>query len=224
MASLEVSPSTGDNTTRDPLDMPNVPSQEPQTAQLPPTSSTPIEMTALSAGEKAQASQSQKVSSTPIGADQSDQPVTIETSNTATRPLDPDKENRQGGFLPALNFDPQAREPLSTTPTNKPGRSTSPSEPPLTREKTAPAIGPATDKPTPIPKEFEIQGPVLSITLLLSNTGARHPFRLDGKYLKKRSVDVDGNNPINMSLYKLKELILRDWRDGKSARWKKHST
>ena len=86
--------------------------------------------------------------------------------------------------------------------------------PPLTREKTAPAIGPATDKPTPLPKAADTDGPVLFITLLLSSTGARHPYRLDEKYLRKRNVAVDGNNPINISLYKLKELILRDWREG----------
>lgn len=86
---------------------------------------------------------------------------------------------------------------------------------PITREKTMPAIGPATDKPTPIAKETTSEGPVLYITLLLASTGARHPYKLDGKYMQKRNVEVDGNNPIHMSLYKLKELILRDWRDGK---------
>ncbi|KAL9099518.1 MAG: hypothetical protein Q9163_004998 [Psora crenata] len=61
-------------------------------------------------------------------------------------------------------------------------------------------------------QELDVEGPVLYITLLLT-TGARHPFRLDQKYLKKRHVEVEGNNPVNMSLYKLKELILRDWRN-----------
>ncbi len=55
-------------------------------------------------------------------------------------------------------------------------------------------------------------GPVCSITLLLP-TGARHPFRIDEKYLAKRSVDVpefteDGKkDPLSISVYKLKELI-----------------
>jgi len=43
--------------------------------------------------------------------------------------------------------------------------------------------------------------------------GARHPFKLDSKYLAKRSVSVSNNDPFNLSLYKLKELILREWRD-----------
>ena len=89
------------------------------------------------------------------------------------------------------------------------------SPPPLNRENTVPAIGPATDKPTPLTRETTTEGPVLYITLLLASTGARHPFKLDAKYLRKRGVEVEDNNPINISLYKLKELILRDWREGK---------
>ena len=49
------------------------------------------------------------------------------------------------------------------------------------------------------------------ITLLLLS-GARHPFHLDAAYLTKRSVQVSGNNPFNLSVYKVKELILREWR------------
>lgn len=119
----------------------------------------------------------------------------------------------------ALGYNPHQREPFTAGQTNK---SAQPSSPPLTREKTAPAIGPATDKPTPLPKESEIEGPLLYITLLLSSTGARHPYKLDEKYLKKRNVAVEGNNPINLSLYKLKELILRDWREGKTVDHKSH--
>lgn len=89
--------------------------------------------------------------------------------------------------------------------------------PPLIREATGPAIGPATDKPSTFQTESDADGPVLFITLLLT-TGSRHPFRLDRKYLKKRNVEVEDDNPVNMSLYKLKELILRDWRDGEYSR------
>ncbi len=76
-----------------------------------------------------------------------------------------------------------------------------------------------------------------NITLLLP-TGARHPYRIDGRYLAKRNVDVEGDDdrpaaeegvtvgggagaaagtgwrdPFGISVYKLKELILREWRD-----------
>jgi len=78
------------------------------------------------------------------------------------------------------------------------------------------AIGPSSDEPIPVPKELEETGPVLMITLLLIN-GARHPFKLDAKYLHKRSVEVPGNDPFNLSVYKLKELILREWPEGPST-------
>ena len=139
------------------------------------------------------------------------------TPTTTTDRIESSQENRQTvaqSLSSTLDYNPQQREPLTAGQTNK---SAQPSSPPLTREKTVPAIGPATDKPTPVPKESEIEGPLLYITLLLSSTGARHPYKLDEKYLKKRNVIVEGNNPINLSLYKLKELILRDWREGETV-------
>ncbi|KAL1955533.1 hypothetical protein VTO42DRAFT_8487 [Malbranchea cinnamomea] len=51
----------------------------------------------------------------------------------------------------------------------------------------------------------------LVITLLLT-TGARHPFKIDAKYLRKRGVDVPNYDPFAMSVYTLKELIWREWR------------
>lgn len=83
----------------------------------------------------------------------------------------------------------------------------------LPRPKAVPGNGPSTEKPPPLPLESEIIGPILLITLLLTN-GARHPYKIDEKYLKKRNVNVEDNNPANMSTYTLKELIWRDWREG----------
>ncbi|RMZ87862.1 hypothetical protein DV736_g4920, partial [Chaetothyriales sp. CBS 134916] len=75
------------------------------------------------------------------------------------------------------------------------------------------AIGPSTDSPmVPLKDDPIAKGPTLVITLLLTS-GARHPFKLDGKYLQKRNVEVEENNPYNLSVYKLKELILREWRE-----------
>lgn len=74
------------------------------------------------------------------------------------------------------------------------------------------AIGPSSDSPVVPAKDSETTGPVLQVTLLLTS-GARHPFKLDSKYLNKRSVEVQGGDPFNLSVYKLKELILREWRD-----------
>lgn len=64
-------------------------------------------------------------------------------------------------------------------------------------------------------KELEDPGMVLNIDLLLI-TGARHPFKIDAKYLRKRQVDVPDFNPYAMSVYTLKELIWREWRSGMS--------
>ncbi|KAJ5243052.1 uncharacterized protein N7469_001379 [Penicillium citrinum] len=57
----------------------------------------------------------------------------------------------------------------------------------------------------------EDAGPSLVITLLLT-TGSRYPFTIDGKYLRKQSVNVENYDPFAMSVYTLKELIWREWR------------
>ncbi|MCJ1359555.1 MAG: hypothetical protein MMC33_009557, partial [Icmadophila ericetorum] len=80
------------------------------------------------------------------------------------------------------------------------------------RQQTALAIGAASEEMPPMPEQPEIAAATLLITLLL-HTGARHPYKIDEKYLKKRNVNVTDNNPINMSVYTLKELIWRDWRE-----------
>ena len=72
--------------------------------------------------------------------------------------------------------------------------------------------------PSDPPAEASEEPLVCTITLLLP-TGARHPFRIDEKYLSKRSVEVPEvtdsgrKDPFSISVYKLKELILRGWRD-----------
>ncbi|KAF3483058.1 uncharacterized protein GIQ15_02382 [Arthroderma uncinatum] len=54
-------------------------------------------------------------------------------------------------------------------------------------------------------------GPTLLLNILLTS-GGKHPFKLDGKYLRKREVNVTDNDPFNMTVYTLKELIWREWR------------
>ncbi|KAL2256617.1 hypothetical protein VTK26DRAFT_1401 [Humicola hyalothermophila] len=62
------------------------------------------------------------------------------------------------------------------------------------------------------------ESPVCSITLLLP-TGARHPYKIDERYLTKRNVEIPdvtetgAKDPFSISIYKLKELILREWRE-----------
>lgn len=165
--------------------------------------------------QSSQHDQSQELSSTPIEmhslptAGQTQSPGTF-SSETAKAETEPSKnanlETTNDTDIKTLS---SPAEPSATESQKKPSNPH-----PLIREHTTPAIGPATDKPTPLTKEATTEGPVLYITLLLASTGARHPFKLDARYLKKRGVEVEDNNPINMSLYKLKELILRDWREG----------
>lgn len=62
-------------------------------------------------------------------------------------------------------------------------------------------------------------GDAVHVTLLLT-TGARHPFTIDQKYLKRRHVvgaaeQQEETDPFSISVYTMKELIWKDWREGK---------
>lgn len=76
----------------------------------------------------------------------------------------------------------------------------------------------AADSPLPVSSSNPADGPTCNITLLLP-TGARHPYKIDDRYLTKRNVDIPEitehgkKDPFSISVYKLKELILREWRD-----------
>jgi len=81
------------------------------------------------------------------------------------------------------------------------------------------AIGPSTDTPlVATATATDPTAPVCIITLLLTS-GARHPYKIDEKYLTKRNVNVPGatdtgkKDPFSISVYTLKELILREWRE-----------
>jgi len=153
-----------------------------------PTSSKPVEMSNLG---------------TPIAGSQ--EPA--ESASGATAQANKEKEN----VIPAAESSTQPT-PLSPFTSYSPSEPL-PSHPTLSREHTVPAIGPASDTPSPMLTHAASTGPQLIITLLL-HTGARHPYRIDERYLKKRNVNVADNNPVNMSVYTLKELIWRDWREG----------
>lgn len=100
---------------------------------------------------------------------------------------------------------------LPASPTSSTSPTAAKPAPPteLTRAETE-AIGPSTDTPALDPDNTN--GPTLVIMLLLT-TGARHPYKIDEKYLKKRNVTVEAMDPYNISVYTLKELIWRDWRE-----------
>ncbi|KAF2832927.1 hypothetical protein CC86DRAFT_2035 [Ophiobolus disseminans] len=113
---------------------------------------------------------------------------------------------------PGSSTVPQASEALPTPSAQSPPTSAAKPAAPsnLTRAETE-AIGPSTDTPAAIPDSSN--GPVVVIMLLLPSTGARHPYKIDEKYLKKRSVVVDNMDPYNISVSTLKDLIWRDWRE-----------
>jgi hypothetical protein len=98
--------------------------------------------------------------------------------------------------------------PVAASPSAKPAPPAA-----LNRAETE-AIGPSTDTPAANPDNTN--GPVLVIMLLLTS-GARHPYKIEEKYLKKRNINVENMDPYNISVYTLKELIWRDWREGTHA-------
>lgn len=191
-----------------PSDVPSLPKQDSQATQSQQVSSTPIEMRPLASSHPPEQQHTSIFGPTPTQPEPTPQ---LDSPDAVTAAGSESQQVKSLASPEFLNFDPQV--PASTDNASAEVQSSATR---LTRTETAPAIGPATDKPTLL-VENTTEGPVLFITLLLASTGARHPYKLDGKYLKKRSVDVEGDNPINMSLYKLKELILRDWRNGKST-------
>lgn len=117
---------------------------------------------------------------------------------------------------------PAETQPVTATEdTSQPATqpSTQPADPAPNKEIGEPSesrIQEATDRRNSAPlqqQESEDAGPSLALTLLLTS-GSRHPFRIDAKYLRKREVNVPDYDPYSMSVYTLKELILREWRSG----------
>ncbi|KAG9206052.1 hypothetical protein G6514_006331 [Epicoccum nigrum] len=109
--------------------------------------------------------------------------------------------------VPAMDGTTTSSE--ATQPTAAPSAA-SPARNELNRTETEAALGPSTDGPAANPDNSN--GPTVVIMLLLT-TGARHPYKIDEKYLKKRNVTVEEMDPYNISVYTLKELIWRDWRE-----------
>ncbi|KAI9649934.1 hypothetical protein NHQ30_002519 [Ciborinia camelliae] len=162
---------------------------------------------------------------------------TTTTTNTTTEMVD--SSNKKGGVEDKGS---RSQEQLTTPITTNASSSNPPAPPPATMSKSegkAPAtaassnaqdsrtsrsrlgsdaIGPSTDIMPPAASSTIDAGPSLMITLLLTS-GARHPYKIDEKYLTKRAVAVPGittngkKDPLTISVYTLKELILREWRE-----------
>ncbi len=44
-------------------------------------------------------------------------------------------------------------------------------------------------------------------------SGARQTYRIDENLMKRHQIHPPGNDPLEMSVYTLKEAILRDWKE-----------
>ena len=143
-------------------------------------------------------------------------------ANTANENTKPEQESSWTSNA-AVSSQPR-RDPLSTENTAQTASASASAAEPSSSSTPAPAIqrlesvaiGPSIDvDPKLVTSDA---GPVLLITLLLTS-GARHPYKLDEKYLTKRNVVVPAlteggrKDPYSISVYTLKELILREWRE-----------
>ncbi|KAK2766771.1 hypothetical protein FQN54_006085 [Arachnomyces sp. PD_36] len=165
------------------------PNSEPVVDQPTETSQDPSQTTNLDPS-------TMNDSPTPSGQPTSQPPPTQPPSDEPTKEILPEAADKESSQLPATSTE-DPHPTLSHSESLEPKFST--------------AIGPSSEQPDLPSKECDEVGPSLVITLLLT-TGARHPFKIDGKYLRKRSVNVDNNDPFSMSVYTLKELIWREWR------------
>lgn len=139
---------------------------------------------------------------------------TLEASGAGPAPVDTTTQATEAApaTAPIATSTPQTVEPSTSEDAPAAASPSAKPAPPsaLNRAETE-AIGPSTDTPAANPDNTN--GPVLVIMLLLTS-GSRHPYKIEEKYLKKRNVKVENMDPYNISVYTLKELIWRDWREG----------
>lgn len=178
------------------------PTTSPQALQpqAPPTQGTSASVPAAS----------DPVADTPASTVQADDNAQPGDAATANHPA------TTGGESVAPVTATTTAQTTSTPPAN--ADALQPSDAPsMDVQESKPAVDLSSDPSDDVeePKEVEEDaGPSLVITLLLT-TGSRHPFTIDGKYLRKRAIDVENHDPFAMSVYTLKELIWREWRSGK---------
>ncbi|KAM0277050.1 hypothetical protein ACHAQH_006120 [Verticillium albo-atrum] len=189
-----------------------------------PAATTAVEMKNDTAPSFHQPRDAVPMADLPAGAEPASSAAATETTNTtATTTAIPPTTTDASAAVPTTTTTtsaPAAAAPAEDTITTAavaPTTSTTPQSPRAARSDSL-AIGPSVDHVQPVTPAQPSDGPVCNITLLLT-TGARHPYRLDEKYLTKRNVAVpaktdDGrDDPFSISVYTLKELILREWRE-----------
>ncbi|KAH0562143.1 hypothetical protein GP486_003160 [Trichoglossum hirsutum] len=137
---------------------------------------------------------------------------------------DPNDISRPSQTLAVGSISSPAKQPSASLQNGDRTASVEPSTPRLPDSPTAakhvastasppatPTVASATHNQPPT-KEPKPSSPTIQITLLLLS-GARHPYRVDDKYLRKRGVSFMDNDPFTISIYTLKELIWKDWRE-----------
>ncbi|KAK3319215.1 ubiquitin-related domain-containing protein [Apodospora peruviana] len=130
-------------------------------------------------------------------------PVPVPAKDTTPSPAEASAKGKE-------KEEPPPPTPPPAAPVEKPTQ-------PQREDSDSLSIGPSSAAVAPSSPTGD-NAPVCSITLLLP-TGARHPYRIDERYLAKRNVEIPDvtesgkRDPFSISIYKLKELILREWRD-----------
>ncbi|KAL3427429.1 hypothetical protein PVAG01_00938 [Phlyctema vagabunda] len=211
----------------------STPGQSQTSSQPPPSATRPVEMADLDTS-KTTATGAGVGTGTGAGAG-SQGGLLDDVMIPATSPITssmPNPTTSSSEMTKQTDISPESTAPTSSTPaepssnaavsssTNDPSSTGAPVEsslnaPPITRFDSV-AIGPAGESTSTAAASDASQA--LLITLLLTS-GARHPYKIDEKYLTKRNVSVPGvtdggrKDPYSISVYTLKELILREWRD-----------
>lgn len=164
--------------------------------------------------------------------------------STKQEPAPPDPRAEKSDIAPGTTAQPSTTEDSKPSPAHPVEVSSAESQPSGDDTNASSTQNPQPSVPGPNPSNVETQqsseienapaepsthsaheepediGPSVTITLLLTS-GARHPFKINGRYLRKRSIDVPDYDPFKMSVYTLKELILREWRTGTARCLKK---
>lgn len=145
-----------------------------------------------------------------VDASKETEGVAVEPSSASkTTPADPEQPSTAD------------EENTETVSKGKEKEEAAPAPPTKERSDSILAIGPAQDDIHASPGQSD--GPVCTITLLLTS-GSRHPYKIDAKYLARRNVAMPEEtesgqpDPFSISIYTLKELILREWRSDWEAK------
>ncbi|OIW32376.1 hypothetical protein CONLIGDRAFT_267039 [Coniochaeta ligniaria NRRL 30616] len=145
-----------------------------------------------------------------------------DAAQASSEPIPPPASDPSSSEKPTSSDHPtsQPSVPSAATDSQK-GKEKATTEKPVSDTPPAPPQKETDDSLSIEPSATHPQSdhPVCNITLLLP-TGARHPYKIDERYLSKRGVDVPDTtgesgkkDPFSISVYTLKELILREWRD-----------